>query len=128
MSYPDSWYVATAKGIQDRPALEENLAADVCVIGGGFTGLSAALNLAELGKKVVLLEAERVRAVLPFEAANGEVAAGHVLKVLDEEHVDGGAPERPHHRHALSLPKGSRSHDYPDPPPNHDRHRRPPHR
>jgi gamma-glutamylputrescine oxidase len=34
--------------------------ADVCVIGGGFTGLSAALNLAEQGFDVVLLEAERI--------------------------------------------------------------------
>ena len=47
--YPDSYYVATAQGMQERPALDSELTADVCVIGGGFTGLSAALNLAELG-------------------------------------------------------------------------------
>ena len=58
--YPDSYYVATANGIEDRPTLEEELTADVCVIGGGFTGLSAALNLAELGMSVVVLEAERI--------------------------------------------------------------------
>ena len=58
--HPDSYYVATAKGLEDRPALEEELTADVCVIGAGFTGLSAALNLAELGMSVVVLEAERV--------------------------------------------------------------------
>jgi gamma-glutamylputrescine oxidase len=58
--HPDSYYVATAKGLIDRPALEGDLTADVCVIGGGFTGLSAALNLAELGMSVVLLEAERI--------------------------------------------------------------------
>jgi len=40
--------------------LQESLRADVCVIGGGFTGLSAALNLAEQGLSVVLLEAERI--------------------------------------------------------------------
>ena len=34
--------------------------ADVCVIGGGFTGLSAALHLAEAGRSVVLLEAQRI--------------------------------------------------------------------
>jgi gamma-glutamylputrescine oxidase len=34
--------------------------ADVCVIGGGFTGLSCALELAQAGRKVILLEAERV--------------------------------------------------------------------
>ena len=31
--YPDSWYVATANGLKDRPPLEESLTADVCVIG-----------------------------------------------------------------------------------------------
>ena len=58
--YPDSYYTATAIGIHDYPRLEESLRADVCVIGGGFTGLSAALNLAEQGMDVVLLEAERI--------------------------------------------------------------------
>ena len=58
--YPHSFYTATAVGIHDHPQLQEDLRADVCVIGGGFTGLSAALNLAELGLDVVLLEAERI--------------------------------------------------------------------
>ena len=56
--YPDSYYTACARGITDHAALEGEHSADVCVIGGGFTGLSAALNLAERGMKVVLLEAE----------------------------------------------------------------------
>ena len=84
MSYPDSWYVATADGIQDRPRLEEGLTADVCVIGGGFTGLSAALNLAELGKSVVLLEAERIG----FGASGrngGLVGSGQRIEVMDAE-------------------------------------------
>ena len=58
--YARSYYTATAVGIHDHPSLEEDLRADVCVIGGGFTGLSAALNLAERGFDVVLLEAERI--------------------------------------------------------------------
>jgi gamma-glutamylputrescine oxidase len=58
--YPDSYYVATAVGITERPVLQGAERADVCVIGGGFTGLSAALNLAEKGFDVVLLEAERI--------------------------------------------------------------------
>ena len=58
--HPDSYYVATANGMVERPELDAELTADVCVIGGGFTGLSAALNLAELGMSVVLLEAERI--------------------------------------------------------------------
>jgi gamma-glutamylputrescine oxidase len=47
--YPDSYYVATAVGMVDYPELTDDVQADVCVIGGGFTGLSAALNLAERG-------------------------------------------------------------------------------
>lgn len=58
--YPDSYYAATATGVSDHPRLQGAERADVCVIGGGFTGLSAALNLAEKGFDVVLLEAERV--------------------------------------------------------------------
>ncbi len=59
-SHPDSYYRATAVGMRDYPDLGESVRADVCVIGGGFTGLSAALNLAEQGFDVVLLEAERI--------------------------------------------------------------------
>jgi gamma-glutamylputrescine oxidase len=59
-AYPDSWYAASAELLAPFPALEGSLAADVCVIGGGYTGLSAALHLAEAGYDVVLLEAQRV--------------------------------------------------------------------
>ena len=57
---PDNYYAATSNVVQEHGALESDIQADVCVIGGGFTGLSAALNLAERGMKVVLLEAERI--------------------------------------------------------------------
>ena len=58
--HPDTYYAATAVGMRERVPLQGARKADVCVIGGGFTGLSAALNLAERGFDVVLLEAERV--------------------------------------------------------------------
>ena len=58
--YPDSYYSATAECVVDYPPLDGSTRADVCVIGGGFTGVSAALNLAERGFDVVLLEAERI--------------------------------------------------------------------
>jgi glycine/D-amino acid oxidase-like deaminating enzyme len=41
-------------------ALEGAVTADVVVVGGGYTGLSSSLHLAEAGKKVVLLEANEV--------------------------------------------------------------------
>ncbi|MCA0927485.1 NAD(P)/FAD-dependent oxidoreductase [Ruegeria profundi] len=58
--YPASWYAATANPIDRFPVLSGDAKADVCVVGGGYTGLSAALHLAEAGFNVVLLEAHRV--------------------------------------------------------------------
>lgn len=58
--HPDSWYAATAKGLTSYPALRGSARADVCVVGGGYTGLSTALHLARWGYSVVLLEGRRV--------------------------------------------------------------------
>jgi gamma-glutamylputrescine oxidase len=55
-----SYYAATANPAPERPPLQGAVRADVCVVGGGFTGVSAALELAERGYAVVLLEAARV--------------------------------------------------------------------
>lgn len=91
--YPDSYYVATAKEIEDRPSLEGELTADVCVIGGGFTGLSAALNLAELGMSVVVLEAERV-GYGASGRCGGLVGSGQRKDVLETEKQFGHAMSR----------------------------------
>ncbi len=58
--YIDSYYTATAIGIGDIRRANANHRCDICVIGAGFTGVSAALHLAELGYEVILLEANRV--------------------------------------------------------------------
>ena len=60
MEIPDSYYAATAPARESHPALAGRATADVCVVGAGFTGISAALHLAERGYSVVVLEAERV--------------------------------------------------------------------
>lgn len=58
--HANSWYAATANDKRVRPELEGETEADVCVIGAGFTGISAALELAENGFSVVVLEGERI--------------------------------------------------------------------
>ena len=55
-----SYYAATANPFAPAPALDGAATADVCVIGGGWTGLSAALHLAERGYSVILLEAGKI--------------------------------------------------------------------
>jgi gamma-glutamylputrescine oxidase len=82
--YPDSYYAATAVGAQKHRMLLGSHHADVCVIGGGFTGLSAALNLAEQGMDVVLLEAEHIG----FGASGrngGLIGSGQRKDVLEVE-------------------------------------------
>ncbi|MFW2588223.1 NAD(P)/FAD-dependent oxidoreductase [Sagittula sp. SSi028] len=58
--YPQSWYAATADALPPFAPLTGATRADVCIVGGGYTGLSAALHLAEAGVDVALVEAHRV--------------------------------------------------------------------
>ena len=53
-----SYYAASANPIPDCPELTGTVDCDVCVIGAGITGSSAALELAERGFSTVLLEAQ----------------------------------------------------------------------
>ncbi|QCR35576.1 FAD-binding oxidoreductase [Nissabacter sp. SGAir0207] len=55
-----SYYAATANPHEPWPQLAGSIECDVCVVGGGFTGLSSALYLTEAGYDVVLLEAVRI--------------------------------------------------------------------
>ncbi|MDP1730689.1 MAG: FAD-binding oxidoreductase [Devosia sp.] len=55
-----SYYAATANDRSIRPALRGEVATDVCIVGAGFTGISAGLELAERGFSVVVLEAVRI--------------------------------------------------------------------
>jgi gamma-glutamylputrescine oxidase len=56
----NSYYVATAHPAPARPSLAGAVDCDVCVIGGGIAGCSAALHLAERGYRVVLLEGHSI--------------------------------------------------------------------
>ncbi|MGV8997865.1 MAG: NAD(P)/FAD-dependent oxidoreductase [Parvibaculaceae bacterium] len=71
-----SYYAATATPWTTLPPLAGDESADVCVIGAGYSGLSAALHLAERGFSVTLLEAETVG----FGASGrngGQLGTGH---------------------------------------------------
>ncbi len=56
----NSYYAATANKWETQPILHYDGNYDVAVIGGGFTGLSAALACAEKGLKVALIEAKTI--------------------------------------------------------------------
>ncbi len=59
-AYGQSWYAATMVDEPRRPRLAVDLDVDVCVIGGGLAGLTAAREIARSGWSVVLLEANRI--------------------------------------------------------------------
>lgn len=60
IGYEDNHYVRTTDLQTRHAALEGDVQAEVCVIGGGMAGLATALDLAERGRSVVLLERHRV--------------------------------------------------------------------
>jgi gamma-glutamylputrescine oxidase len=54
-----SWYEATVGDRPEYAPLDGSVETDVAIVGGGFTGLQAAYNLAQKGVRVVLIEAHR---------------------------------------------------------------------
>jgi len=58
--YPDSYYHATQNRQLDLKPLDGDCRTDVCIVGGGYTGLSAALHLGKQGYQVTLLEARKL--------------------------------------------------------------------
>ncbi|WP_034943076.1 NAD(P)/FAD-dependent oxidoreductase [Erwinia oleae] len=60
MEHVNSYYVATVNPHSSWPPLQDAILCDVCIIGAGFAGLSAALHLTEAGYDVVVLEAAKV--------------------------------------------------------------------
>lgn len=91
--YPPSYYAATRAPLAPFPALQGAVRADVCIVGAGYTGLSAALHLAQRGLSVVVLEAHRVG----FGASGrngGQVGSGQRNDQDDLERVAGAENAR----------------------------------
>jgi gamma-glutamylputrescine oxidase len=59
-AHTDSYYAATRNWDTEYPPLQDSIEADVCICGGGFTGVATALTLAERGFSVVVLEQNRI--------------------------------------------------------------------
>lgn len=78
--YTDPVWIKTEK-LSERPrftTLTKDIQADVCIIGGGISGISTAYELVKRGKEVVLLEA---REILSGETAR---TTGHLSNALDD--------------------------------------------
>jgi gamma-glutamylputrescine oxidase len=58
--YPPSYYAASRNIVRTPRKLEGEVAADICVVGAGYSGLSAALHLAEQGFSVIVVEGAAV--------------------------------------------------------------------
>src|SRR3972149_10541536 len=85
-----SLWAATAQAAPPTPPLDESRKADVAIVGGGYTGLSAALHLAEGGASVAVLDAGE-----PGGAASG----------LNGGQVNPGLKQDPEEIRALSGPE-----------------------
>lgn len=93
--YPKSYYAATAQPLGRFDVAKGKLDCDICIIGGGFTGLSSALHLARKGFDVILLDAQRIG----FGASGrngGQVGTGQRLDQCQLEQQLG-------HKHARAL-------------------------
>ncbi|MEM8499239.1 MAG: FAD-binding oxidoreductase [Pseudomonadota bacterium] len=62
LGYDESWYYSSLGGVDDYPTFSGELDVDVCVIGAGYTGLSAAIELTDKGHSVAVLEAHKIGA------------------------------------------------------------------
>jgi gamma-glutamylputrescine oxidase len=83
-----SWYEDTAGPRPEYPRLDGDRRADVVIVGGGFTGLSAAAHLAKAGVDVTLIDANRFG-----DGASGrnggQLGTGHRTSLDELEEVVG---------------------------------------
>lgn len=83
MIKPNNYWTETCAEKFHAPKLDENLTADIVIVGGGYTGCAAALEAARLGIKVVLLEAN----VFGFGGSGRNVGLVNAGLWLPPDHV-----------------------------------------
>lgn len=59
-NYPNTYYAFSRNIDKSYPSLKGNIRCDVCIVGGGYTGLSTGLHLQELGYNTVLIEQNKI--------------------------------------------------------------------
>ena len=87
--HTSSYYAATADEVTDYAPLRGDVTADVCVIGAGFTGIATALNLAERGYDVRVVEANKVG-----WGASGRSGGQMIGGIAGEKHIRNACDEK----------------------------------
>ena len=90
---PRGYYAASADALPPLPRLTGEWRADICVVGGGFTGLSAALHAARAGAKVALVEARSI-GYAASGRNGGQIHPGHRKEQAELERWLGEAHAR----------------------------------
>jgi gamma-glutamylputrescine oxidase len=89
----ESYYSATTASAPAQPPLEGGARADVCVVGAGLAGCSAALALARRGYRVIVLEAQRIGWGASGRSG-GQIIAGLAIEQDRLERMVGGPDAR----------------------------------
>jgi len=74
----NSIWIETSENIRDFRTLDKNVDVDICVIGGGITGLTVAYYLSKDGKKVALLEKDKIASKTTGKTT-GKITSQHHL-------------------------------------------------